>query len=260
MLITLNIEKADKKSLASFLHEDVITTEYHNIPEIATMNINCLYYRRKPDYNRILSLCGNDYDRVLCKENILPKNCGLERFCDNTLNIRMMENAILYILDLIPKNSLSIGISDPKGVSREFCRKLLKYSYRITVATEMKNYYPVIGALTLADTVQDLYNCDMIIHQDIITFPVLHKKGAFVFTACPPEIKTDDKVIYSYRTPVSKELLSIIPKNTDRQYFLCGAYSLCNLKELEQKLPEVCITSHGAVTLDYLKNRMYSEA
>lgn len=200
-------------------------------------------------------MCAGLTDTVLCSSEIqLPRE--LDRFCDNTLNIRMMENTILHLLNTLPPKSLSIGLYDPHGNCRGLCEKLLPLCRSITAATEMKHFYSALGALPIVDKLSELYPCDILIHRDAIASGLPHERNTLVFSAYPPDIRTDENTIFSYRTPASKELLSLIPKGTDRQYFLCGLYSLCKKTELGDTLPEICMTSHGAVSIEYLRSRL----
>lgn len=255
LLVTVNIEKNQDKGISAFFKGNEYIREYYITPELTVLDLRCICNRKKPYPKDLSRMCAGLTDTVLCSSEIqLPRE--LDRFCDNTLNIRMMENTILHLLNTLPPKSLSIGLYDPHGNCRGLCEKLLPLCRSITAATEMKHFYSALGALPIVDKLSELYPCDILIHRDAIASGLPHERNTLVFSAYPPDIRTDENTIFSYRTPASKELLSLIPKGTDRQYFLCGLYSLCKKTELGDTLPEICMTSHGAVSIEYLRSRL----
>ena len=255
MLVNLGFERNKDKGISAFFKGDEIIKEYFITPYFTSLNIRFISHKKKASLRTLSRICGELTDTVLCSSDIvLPRE--LYRFNDNSLNIRMMENTIIHLLNNLPPKSISIGLYDPKGECRDLCGKLLPLCRSITVATEMKHFYSVLGALPVADNLSELYPCDILIHRNAIASELPHNKKTLVFSAYTPEIKTDENVISAYRTPASDIILKALPKGTDRQYYLSGLYSLCEMTNLGDTLPEICITSHGAVTVEYLKSRL----
>ena len=106
MIVILDIKKLRTSGIGnkfiSLFRRSSTEREINSIDGVSVLNIKHRYYRGKFDFGKIYPLIKDISDTVLCEENIIPENYPIERFCDNTLNIKLMENFILDILGEFP--------------------------------------------------------------------------------------------------------------------------------------------------------------
>ena len=267
MVVVLDIKKLKgtgvRGRLISLFRRSRTEREIKSIDDISVLNIKHRYYHGNFNFKKIYPYIREVSDTVLCRENIIPENYPIERFCDNTLNIKLMENFILDILASFPTDSLKICVHDPLGECHEFIEKLFAFVSKITVSTKMSCFYGkraaayyknTGGTLGIVNTPDDLPPCDMLIYRNKIN--ALPTQSAFIFTAYKPDIDTHSKIIYKYIPRFPDEYRGILPENTDRNYFLCALYSLCGKNELDKLVPEICISTEGVLSKKYLMHIM----
>ncbi len=232
---------------------------------ISVLNIKHRYYHGKINFKKIYPYIRDVSDTVLCRENIIPENYPIERFCDNTLNIRLMENFILDILGSFPMDSFKVCVHDPLAECHEFMEKIFSFVSEITVSTEMSCFYGkraaeyyknTGGTLKIVNTIYNLPPCDILIYKNKIDAVSPQNESAFIFTAYKPDIDTNRKIIYKYIPRFPDEYRTIFPENIDRNYFLCALYSLCGKNGLDKLVPEICIGTEGIFSKGYLMHIM----
>lgn len=269
LIVVLDIKKLNtsgiKGRLTSLFRKSHTESEICSGNDISVLSIKHRYYHGKPNFNRIYPYIKDVTDTVLCGENLIPENYPIERFCDNTLNIRLMENFILDILGSFPMDSFKVCVHDPLAECHEFIERLFSFVSEITVCTEMTCFYGkraatyyqnTGGTLKIVNTPDDLPPCDILIYKNKINTVLPQTEATFIFTAYKPDTKIHSKIIYKYIPRFPDEYREILPESTDRNYFLCALYSMCGKNELDKLIPEICISTEGVLSKGYLMHIM----
>ena len=253
MLIVLSLLRK-KRSPINIFRRDRIRTEILSNGKIEVLNIRYEAFHKNISITRLSRLCDGLSDTVLCPGYIIPDKAPVMRFCDNSLQLILMENFLLSVLSSLPQSEIKICLCDPFARFYELAERLLDTIPEITVATRMPHFYScraaaAKGSMNITDDPSSLPECDIIIHPEPVSSTLPGCR--FIFSAYEPLIN-DKRIIYRYLSDIPEEYRGLIPPGTDPQYFLCALYSLERQKKLAQAVPPAALGMDGAMTKEYI--------
>lgn len=255
MMTVLNIEQVQNKSILdtirSVFRPYSIETELKENDDASVLSITYRQKRGEIKFNKIYEHCIGRRKTILCDKKINLFNTHFRRFNSLTLKKRLMENYICSILDSadFPPSELSISYYDPKAESPSLAEKLLKYTSRLTVVSDMPRFYEneaerlakKCGASVIVSNSPDkLIPCNILIAPTVIKESLPTVSSSLIFTIHRPPVPISGNVITDYQAELPEKYASLKSDFIDDIYFMSGLYSLCSAYELGEIIPTGC--------------------
>lgn len=257
MLIVLSMQKRKNRTFL-FPRRNNIVTEKLTDGRLSVLNVKYSTSGKRISMKKLCRICDGISDTVLCPEGIIPENAPLMRFCDNTLQLILMERFLFSLLSDFPSENVRICLCDPFARFYELAERLSEHCPGITVATRMYHFYNKRadslsgkGRLIITESPSCLPECDIIIHPEPVSTAL--PECRIILSAYEPLID-DKRIIYRYNADIPDRYKALIPAGTDEQYFLCALYSLERRKELAEIVPSTVQTKQGALSREYILN------
>ena len=255
MLTVLNIEDKKPKNLVqaikAIFRPYIINAEIRNAGGISVADIS--YIRKRGDirFNKIYEYCIGSSKTILCDKNISLKGTPFRRFEGFELNKKLLENFICDILENSETDpaQLSISYYDPDADSPAFAERLLKYSSKLTVVSNMPRFYENESdrllneygvSMIVSNSLDRLYPCDILIAPCKIKRPLPSVPSTPVFTVHRPLVAVPGNIITGYDIEIPEKYKPLKPDSTDKDYFLSGLYSLCAAHDIGALIPHSC--------------------
>ncbi len=255
MMTLLNIEQVKNKNILdaflSLFRPYSIETELKENDDASVLSITYLQRRGTVRFNKIYEHCIGRRKTILCDEKLNLFNTHFKRFNSLTFKKRLLENYICSILDSadFPPSELEISYYDPKAESPSFAEKLLKYTSRLTVVSNMPRFYEneaerlaeKYGAsMLVSNSVEKLVPCSILIAPTIIKESLPTVSSSLIFTLKRPPIPVSGNIITDYTAALPEKYAALKPDFVDDIYFMSGLYSLCSAYELGEIIPTGC--------------------
>ena len=243
MLTALNIEdhrRSGALGLLSALRRNRIRVEHSYNDSAALKSVVYELRRRNVNWSAIDRFVKWERGRVLCRPDIrLPD--GWRRFTSSELNVRLCENAALWLLREAGDLHARVVLIDPAGERASLCAYLSDCTDSLSVITDNARLYldeadrllEERGAVVSVGRSPDiLRSADLVIAPH--TFPESFScpEDAVVLSANPPGRNTDAQVVYEYFFDLPEKYRSMCPPYLDAMYFASALYSLAGAHEL----------------------------
>lgn len=262
MLTVLNIKNEKTTNINQKIHALLrpykIETELRQCENIEVHYINYISRRGEIKFDKIYDCCIGKRKTVLCDSDISLDKSKLKRFTGIHFKKIMLENFVCSILDKsdIPPSDIRISYYDPLADNPAFAERLLGYSTRLTVVSDMPRFYEneaeriadKCGAsVMVSNDLSALCPCDLLIAPIIIDKAIPTTHNDIIFTLSSPLAAVSGNIITEYYTEFPEKYSPLLPEGFDEMYFLSGLYSLCSVYELDRLIPHSC----GSVNQKY---------
>ncbi len=273
MLIVLEVERESNngivKKIKSLFHPYEIKTKIKKQNKVSVLYIRYKAYRGEIRFKKIYELAIGAPKTILCSKDIVLDNSPFKRFDNNEFNVVMMQNFICSILKKadIPPEKLNIAYYDPMAENPLFAEKLLEYTSKLTVVSNMPKFYEKeseriadsIGVpLLVSNSPERLSGCDIVVCPQKIDMHLPVSENTIVFTSSKPAVSLKSAAIYEYFPEFPYKYKRLKSRNTDDIYFLSALYSLCGVKELSRLIPLKGGDGNVMFTSDRLVHRLKS--
>lgn len=180
--------------------------------------------------------------QLLCREGMaLPSSRGYRRFESCELDLRLCENAALYLLNNIDAPHLNVVLLDDNGDHTGMCTYLSDATDRVSIVTAKPRLY-----LTEADRLMEekgavinvtksdtpLKTADLIIAPASLSRDVDCADDAVILSAFAPTVSQNAPVIRGYWFDLPQKYRDVKPDYLEDMYFASAMYVLSGAHEL----------------------------
>lgn len=245
MLTALNIEehrRAGILGLLSALRRNRIRVEHSYSDSAAVKSVVYELRRGGVSWAAIDRFVKGERGRVLCPQGLeLSASDGYRRFVSRDLDIRLCENAALWLLREAGGLRSAVVLIDPEGERAGLCAYLADYTDRLRVITDNTRLYldeadrlleERGAAITVARAGASAGDADLVISPEPIRAPLDCPADAVVLSSAPPEAGSAAPVIHEYFFDLPEKYRAIRPPYLDEGYFASALYTLAGAHEL----------------------------
>ena len=245
MLTALNIEDhrcSGLLGLLTALRRNRIRVEHSYSDSAAVKSI--VYERRRDNISwaSVDRFVKGERGRILCPEGLeLPADEGCRRFDSRELDIRLCENAALWLLRESGGLRARVDLIDSTGERAGLCSYLADYTACLRVITDNTRLYldeadrlleERGAAVTVARSGASANEADLVISPEPISVLLDCHPDAVVLSAAPPRAQSAAPVIYEYFFDLPEKYREIKPEYLDDGYFASALYTLAGAHEL----------------------------
>lgn len=241
MLTALHIEE-HQNGFVRLLRHNRIRVEHRYCDAAALKCVTYEHYRGKIGWTAIDRFVKAQRNRVLCPPELeLPADCGYKRFVSRELDVRMCENAALYLLREADCRGCKVVLIDNTGDNVGICDYLTEYCDPLYVITDAADIYAAQSdyllnekgaALRICRTQDCLRDADLIIAPECLTQCLPCPRDALILTAEQPAVKQECTAVYEYEIDLPSKYRELCPAFLDEMYFASALYAAAQAREL----------------------------
>ena len=258
------------KAIFNLFRRNRIRIEHLYCDAVALKSITYERYRGHINWTSVDRFISGHRSRILCREGTqLPAERGYRRFESNELNLRLCENAALYLLRNSKADHVSAALIDDTGESAGLCAYLAQETDRVTVVTKKPRLYlseadrllEEKGAvITVSKTDSPLKTADLIIAPAPLMRDLHCAADAVILSTSVPTVAQNAPVISGYSIELPEKYSAVKPDYLDDMYFASAMYALAGAHELGSSIFRRCtdgVTIHTRQSLiELLKKRL----
>ncbi len=271
MIVSLELDVQRKKDLFgklySLFHPYDITAKIRKQNKVSLLQLRCVSYRSKMNLHKLLPFLSGCSNQVLCSSELDLKDMPLQRFESSDLTVRLMMNFVCHVLDSadMSPREIRIGLYDPTAAFADLTDRLLPYTSRLTVVSDLPRYYEIKSDMLMDEfgiplfvsaEASALSSCDIVIAPLSIRRPLPISSHTAVFSAERPALSLGYDVFFDYIVDVPYKYQRIQPESLGNLYYLSALYTLCGVRELDKLVPEQCSDGNGLFSADRLSRRL----
>ena len=258
------------KALFTLLRRNKIRVEHVYCDSVVLKTVTYERYRGRVNWTSVDRFIHSGRGNILCPEGTeLPAERGYRRFSSDELDLRLCENAALFLMNNIGYPHVRVALIDDNGDHEALCTYLTDKTDRLTVVTRRIRQYldeadrllEEKGAvLSVSKSVSPLKNADLIIAPAPLTRDLNCPDDAVILSSAAPTVYQNAPVIRGYSFELPQKYREMKPDFLDDMYFASAIYTLAGAYELGSSVFRRCFDGASVHTrnslLEQLKKRL----